>query len=44
MESKMFNHLEGFDSIKLPVKQIDGNRYYSTPEGKNNPSVTTVTG
>ena len=40
----MFNHLEGFESIKLPVKQIDGNRYYTTPEGKNYPSVTTVTG
>ncbi len=44
MESKMFNHLEGFDSIKLPVKQIDGKRYYTTPEGKSYPSVTTVTG
>ena len=40
----MFNHLEGYDSIKLPVKQIDGNRYYTTPEGKSYPSVTTVTG
>ena len=40
----MFNHLEGFDSIKLPVKQIDGKRYYTTPEGKSYPSVTTVTG
>ena len=40
----MFNHLEGYDSIKLPVKQIDGNRYYTTPEGRNYPSVTTVTG
>ena len=40
----MFNHLEGFESIKLPVKQIDGNRYYTTPEGKSYPSVTTVTG
>ena len=39
----MFNHLEGYDSIKLPVKQIDGNRYYTTPEGKSYPSVTTVT-
>jgi len=40
----MFNHLEGYESIKLPVKQIDGNRYYTTPEGKRYPSVTTVTG
>ena len=40
----MFNHLEGYDSIRLPVKEIDGNRYYTTPEGNNYPSVTTVTG
>ena len=40
----MFNHLEGYESIKLPVKQINGNRYYTTPKGKNYPSVTTVTG
>ncbi len=44
MGSKMFNHLEGYPSVTLPVKQIDGNRYYTTPEGKNYPSVTTVTG
>ena len=40
----MFNHLEGYEPIKLPVKQINGNRYYTTPEGKSYPSVTTVTG
>ena len=40
----MFNHLEGYPSVKLPVKQIAGNRYNTTPEGKNYPSVTTVTG
>jgi len=40
----MFNHLKGYHSIKLPVKQIDGKRYYTTPEGKSYPSVTTVTG
>ena len=40
----MFNHLKGYHSIKLPVKQINGNRYYTTPEGKSYPSVTTVTG
>ena len=40
----MFNHLEGYDSVTLPVKEINGNRYYTTPEGNNYPSVTTVTG
>ena len=40
----MFNHLEGYEPIKLPVKQINGNRYYTTPEGKSYPSVTSVTG
>ena len=40
----MFNHLKGYHPIKLPVKQINGNRYYKTPEGKSYPSVTTVTG
>ena len=44
MESKMFNHLEGYPSIKLPVHNVKGNRYYTTPEGKHYPSVTTVTG
>ena len=43
MGSKMFNHLEGYPSIRLPVKEINGNRYYTTPEGKSYPSVTTVT-
>ena len=40
----MFNHLEGYNSITLPTTEIDGKRYYTTPEGKNYPSVTTVTG
>ena len=40
----MFNHLEGYPSIKLPVHNVKGNRYYTTPEGKHYPSVTTVTG
>ena len=40
----MFNHLEGYDSVILPVTEIDGKRYYTTPEGNNYPSVTTVTG
>ena len=40
----MFNHLEGYQSIRLPVKEVNGNRYYTTPEGKSYPSVTTVTG
>ena len=44
MDSKMFNHLEGYNSITLPTTEIDGKRYYTTPEGKNYPSVTTVTG
>ena len=40
----MFNHLEGYDPVNLPTKQIEGKRYYTTPEGRNYPSVTTVTG
>ena len=40
----MFNHLEGYESVSLPTENIDGKRYYTTPEGKNYPSVTTVTG
>ena len=44
MESKVFKHLEGYESISLPVTEINGSRYYTTPEGKNYPSVTTVTG
>jgi len=40
----MFNHLEGYPSVKLPVHNVKGNRYYTTPEGKHYPSVTTVTG
>ena len=40
----MFNHLEGYNSITLPTTEIDGKRYYTTPEGNNYPSVTTVTG
>jgi|TARA_B110001454_G_scaffold51952_1_gene50835 genome maintenance exonuclease 1 len=40
----MFNHLEGYDPISLPTENIDGKRYYTTPEGKHYPSVTTVTG
>ena len=40
----MFNHLEGYDPVNLPTKQIEGKRYYTTPEGKHYPSVTTVTG
>ena len=44
MESKMFNHLDGYESITLPTTEINGSRYYTTPEGKAYPSVTTVTG
>ena len=40
----MFNHLEGYDSVSLPTENINGKRYYTTPEGKHYPSVTTVTG
>ena len=40
----MFNHLEGYESVSLPTENIDGKRYYTTPEGKHYPSVTTVTG
>ena len=40
----MFNHLEGYDAVKLPTENVNGKRYYVTPEGKHYPSVTTVTG
>jgi len=40
----MFNHLEGYDAVSLPTENINGKRYYKTPEGKHYPSVTTVTG
>ena len=40
----MFNHLEGYESVSLPTETINGKRYYTTPEGKHYPSVTTVTG
>ena len=40
----MFNHLEGYEAVSLPTETINGKRYYTTPEGKHYPSVTTVTG
>ena len=40
----MFNHLEGYESVSLPTETINGKRYYTTPDGKHYPSVTTVTG
>ena len=40
----MFNHLEGYEAVSLPTENINGKRYYTTPEGKHYPSVTTVTG
>ena len=40
----MFNHKEGYESVSLPTETINGKRYYTTPEGKHYPSVTTVTG
>ena len=40
----MFNHLKGYESIQLPTENIDGKRYYTTPEGRHYPSVTSVTG
>jgi ATP-dependent exoDNAse (exonuclease V) beta subunit len=39
-----FNHLKGYESVTLPTETIDGKRYYTTPEGNNYPSVTSVTG
>jgi len=40
----MFNHLTGYEAVSLPTETINGKRYYTTPEGKHYPSVTTVTG
>lgn len=40
----MFNHLKGYESVQLPTENIDGKRYYTTPEGRHYPSVTSVTG
>lgn len=39
-----FNHLKGYESVTLPTETIDGKRYYTTPEGKHYPSVTSVSG
>ena len=33
-----------YDFQKLPTTNIDGKRYYTTPNGNNYPSVTSVTG
>ena len=40
----MFNHLKGYESVQLPTENIDGKRYYVTPQGNKYPSVTSVTG
>ena len=40
----MFNHLKGYESIQLPTENVDGKRYYVTPDGNKYPSVTSVTG
>ena len=29
----MFNHLKGYESVQLPTENIDGKRYYVTPQG-----------
>ena len=38
----MFNHLKGYESVTLPTENINGKRYYVTPDGNEYPSVTTV--
>jgi genome maintenance exonuclease 1 len=42
---KTFNRVEGLPELaSLPTEEIDGKRYYITPNGKKLPSVTTVLG
>ena len=40
----MFNHLERVEIPELKAKNIDGKRFYETPDGKAYPSITTVLG
>ena len=40
----MFNHLEPIQIPELKAKNIDGKRFYETPEGEAYPSITTVLG
>ena len=39
-----FKHNPPIDLIDLKTKNIDGRRYYITPDGKKLPSVTSVLG
>jgi genome maintenance exonuclease 1 len=42
---KTFRYVEGLPELKsLPTEQVDGKRYYVTPNGNRLPSVTTVLG
>ena len=41
---KEFRHVEVSAPKELQVEQVDGKRFYVTPEGKRYPSVTTVSG
>lgn len=42
---KNFNHVKGLPQLQsLPTEEVDGKRYYVTPNGKKLPSVTTVLG
>jgi genome maintenance exonuclease 1 len=39
-----FEHRNPYDIQPLKSTEVDGQRYYLTPEGKKYPSVTTVAG
>ena len=39
----IFTHI-GLDPIEMKTVEVDGKRYYLTPEGNNYPSITTVIG
>ena len=40
----MFNHLERVEIPELKAKNVDGKRFYETPDGEAYPSITTVLG
>ena len=42
---KTFNYVAGLPKLSpLPTEEIDGRRFYVTPDGKKYPSITTVLG
>jgi len=42
MKAKLFEHEKIFDAIELETENIDGTRYYVTPDGEKYRSVTSI--